>query len=131
MEGEQIRAILGVPLTVEGKVIGALLAVHRTVRPFPAGEVTLLTSFAAHAAVALENARLFEQARRRWPMLPTREPELRARNEATERAARAHDRLTDVLLHAGGVVEVADVLADVLGGRMAVYDDEGRLLAGR
>ena len=63
VEGEQIRAILGVPLTVEGKVIGALLAVHRTVRPFPAGEVALLTSFAAHAAVALENARLFEQAR--------------------------------------------------------------------
>ena len=29
----------------------------------PAGEVALLTSFAAHAAVALENARLFEQAR--------------------------------------------------------------------
>ena len=61
VEGEQIRAILGVPLTVEGTVIGALLAVHRTVRPFPASEVALLTSFAAHAAVALENARLFEQ----------------------------------------------------------------------
>ena len=37
--------------------------------------------------------------------------ELRARNEATERAAHAHDLLTDVLLHGGGVVEVADVLA--------------------
>ena len=61
VDGEKIRAILGVPLTVEGKVIGALLAVHRTVRPFPPGEVSLLTSFAAHAAVALENARLFEQ----------------------------------------------------------------------
>ena len=56
---EDIRAILGVPLVVEGRVIGALLAGHRAVRPFPASEVTLLTSFAAHAAVALENARLF------------------------------------------------------------------------
>ena len=130
VEGEQIRAILGVPLTVEGKVIGALLAVHRTVRPFPAGEVALLTSFAAHAAVALENARLFEQAREAVAEAADANAELRARNEATERAARAHDRLTDVLLHAGGVVEVADVLAEVLGGRMAVYDDEGRLLAG-
>ncbi len=59
--GENIRAILGVPLVVEGTVIGALLAVHRTVRPFPAGEVSLLMSFAAHAAIALENARLFER----------------------------------------------------------------------
>ena len=131
VEGEQIRAILGVPLTVEGKVIGALLAVHRTVRPFPAGEVALLTSFAAHAAVALENARLFEQARAAVAAADEANAELRARSEATERAAHAHDLLTDVLLHGGGVVEVADVLAQVLGGRLAVYDDEGRLLAGR
>ena len=130
VEGEQIRAILGVPLTVEGQVIGALLAVHRTVRPFPAGEVALLTSFAAHAAVALENARLFEQARAAVAAADEANAELRARSEATERAAQAHDLLTDVLLHGGGVVEVADVLAEVLGGRLAVYDDEGRLLAG-
>ena len=130
VDGEQIRAILGVPLTVEGTVIGALLAVHRTVRPFPAGEVALLTSFAAHAAVALENARLFEQAGAAVAAADEANAELRARSEATERAAHAHDLLTDVLLHGGGVVEVADVLAEVLGGRLAVYDDEGRLLAG-
>ena len=130
VEGEQIRAILGVPLTVEGKVIGALLAVHRTVRPFPAGEVALLTSFAAHAAIALENARLFEQARAAVAAADKANAELRARSEATERAAQAHDLLTDVLLHGGGVVEVGDVLASVLGGQLAVYDDEGRLLAG-
>ena len=34
--GERIRAILGVPLVLEGRVIGALLAVHRSVRRFPA-----------------------------------------------------------------------------------------------
>ena len=130
VDGEQIRAILGVPLTVEDKVIGALLAVHRTVRPFPAGEVALLTSFAAHAAIALENARLFEQARAAVAAADVANDELRARSEATERAAHSHDLLTDVLLHGGGVVEVADVLAEVLGGNLAVYDDEGRLLAG-
>ncbi len=130
VEGEQIRAILGVPLTVEGKVIGALLAVHRTVRPFPAGEVALLTSFAAHAAIALENARLFEQAGAAVAAADKANAELRARSEATERATQAHDLLTDVLLHGGGVVEVGDVLAEVLGGQLAVYDDEGRLLAG-
>jgi GAF domain-containing protein len=131
VEGEQIRAILGVPLTVEGTVIGALLAVHRTVRPFPAGEVALLTSFAAHAAVALENARLFEQAGAAVAEAAEANAELRERNEATERAARAHDRLTDVLLHSGGVVQVADVLAELLGGTLSVYDEEGRLLAGQ
>ena len=128
--GEQIRAILGVPLTVEGTVIGALLAVHRSVRPFPPSEVALLTSFAAHAAVALENARLFEQADAAVAAADEANAELRARSEATEQAAHAHDLLTDVLLHGGGVVEVADVLAHVLGGRLSVFDDESRPLAG-
>ena len=128
--GEQIRAILGVPLMVDGTVIGALLAVHRTVRPFPASEVALLTSFAAHAAVALENARLFEQARSAVAVAAEANTELRSRSDATENAAHAHDLLTDVLVNGGGVVEVAGVLAEVLAGSLAVTDDEGRLLAG-
>ncbi|MBD8868386.1 helix-turn-helix domain-containing protein [Nocardioides sp. MJB4] len=128
--GERIRAILGVPLVVDGHVIGALLAVHRTVRPFPPGEVTLLTSFAAHAAVALENARLFEQARAAVDAADEANALLRSRSEQVEGAARAHDRLTDVLLHGGGVAEIAEVLAGVLGGQVTVYDEAQRLLAG-
>ncbi len=128
--GEQIRAILGVPLVVEGVVIGALLAVHRRVRPFPAGEVALLTSFAAHAAVALENARLFERARAAVAAADEANAALRSRSEATERAAHAHDLLTDVLLHRGGVAEVAAVLGEVLGGTVEVYDETGAPLTG-
>lgn len=123
VEGERIRAILGVPLTVDGTVIGALLAVHRNVRRFPPREVSLLMSFAAHAAVALENARLFEQIDRA-------NRQVRAQAEAVEVAANAHDRLTDVLLHGGGVGKVADVLADVLGGSVEVFDSEGHALEG-
>lgn len=120
--GEQIRAILGVPLTVEGEVIGALLAVHRSVRRFPASEVALLSSFAAHAAIALQNARLFEETRRAADDLDRANRELQRRTESTERAARAHDRLTDVVLHGGGVVEVAQVLTDTLGGAVVVHE---------
>jgi hypothetical protein len=123
VDGEKIRAILGVPLTVEGKVIGALLAVHRNVRRFPPGEVSLLMSFAAHAAIALENARLFER-------IDTANRQVRAQADAVEVAANAHDRLTDVLLHGGGVTDVADVVADVLHGHVLVVDSEGHRLAG-
>ena len=123
VEGEKIRAILGVPLSVDGTVIGALLAVHRTVRPFPADEVSLLMSFAAHASVALENARLFEQIDRA-------NRQVRAQAHAVEVAANAHDRLTDVLLHGGGVSDVAGVLGDVLGGAVAVFDREGHRITG-
>ncbi|HSE71745.1 MAG TPA: GAF domain-containing protein [Nocardioidaceae bacterium] len=129
VEGEKIRAILGVPLIVEGTVIGALLAVHRTVRPFPPAEVTLLTSFAAHAAVALENARLFEKTQAALAEVDQANRQIRAHSQAVELAASAHDQLTDVLLHGGGVADVAAVLADVLEGSLVVYDAGLRELA--
>ncbi len=127
--GEQIRAILGVPLVVDGTVIGALLAVHRTVRPFPPGEVSLLMSFAAHAALALENARLFARTQEALAEVDAANRQIRAHSEAMELAAHAHDELTDVLLKGGGVADVAAVLADVLQGDVAVYDDARRELA--
>ncbi len=127
--GEGIRAILGVPLVVDGAVIGALLAVHRTVRPFPPSEVSLLMSFAAHAAVALENARLFARTQEALAELDAANRQVRAHAAAVEQAAHAHDALTDVAVRGGGVDEVAAVLAEVLGGDVRVYDDRVREVA--
>ena len=121
--GEQIRAILGVPLVLDGTVIGALLAVHRSVRRFPQAEISLLTSFAAHAVVALENARLFAE-------LDEANRALTHHTEAVDAAALAHDRLTDLLLGGGGTSEVADVLSSVLGGAVSVRTPAGDLVAG-
>jgi GAF domain-containing protein len=121
--GEQIRAILGVPLVLDGVVIGALLAVHRSVRRFPQAEVSLLTSFAAHAVVALENARLFAE-------LDEANRSLTRHTEAVDAAALAHDRLTDLLIGGGGMVEVAEVLSGVLDAAVSVWTPAGELEAG-
>ena len=121
--GEQIRAILGVPLVLDGVVIGALLAVHRSVRRFPQSEVSLLTSFAAHAVVALENARLFAE-------LDEANRSLTRHTRAVDAAALAHDRLTDLLVGGGGVAEVAEVLSGVLGGAVSIRTPSGELQAG-
>jgi sugar diacid utilization regulator len=127
---EGIRAILGVPLLVEGKVIGALLAVHRSVRAFPSTEVSLLTSFAAHAAVALENARLFEATRLAMAELDEANQRLTEQSKAVQDAAAAHDRLTDVLLQGGDLMQVAAALGDVLEGSVSVHDASGHPVTG-
>jgi two-component system cell cycle sensor histidine kinase/response regulator CckA len=57
------QAILAVPLTVKGEIIGALVIADSIPRPFTDSEVGLLQTFADQAALALENARLFEDAR--------------------------------------------------------------------
>jgi hypothetical protein len=53
---ESIRGLLGVPLTVRGRVLGVLLAAKRGERRFGPHEVSLLTGLAAHAAVSIDTA---------------------------------------------------------------------------
>ena len=58
-----IRSLLGVPLLVEGRVIGVLHVGSLTPREFTTGDLELLQLAADRAAPAIENARMFEQRR--------------------------------------------------------------------
>ena len=57
------NAELVVPLRRKGRVIGALNLLSDTVGQFTETDEAVLRQFAAHVAVAIENARLFEHAR--------------------------------------------------------------------
>jgi two-component sensor histidine kinase len=61
--GMEIRSILSVPLKVKGETIGALQIVDEMPQRFKATDLTLLESLAATAAIAIEHARLYYQAR--------------------------------------------------------------------
>ena len=58
-----IRSLLGVPLLVEGRVIGVLHVGSLTPRRFTDDETELLQLAADRVAVAIEHARLYEQRR--------------------------------------------------------------------
>ncbi len=95
------RAILAVPLSVEGQTVGVLAVGDVAGRVFTEGEIRLVQAFAAQAALAFAHARLYEQARR-------------GRAEA-ERASRAKDELLAMLGHElrnplGAIVSAARVL---------------------
>ncbi len=126
---EGLIAILGVPLRLGSTVIGVLMAANRSERPFARDEVTLLASLAAHAAVAIDNARLLHETRAALEELASANQLVRAHSESVERAAAAHDRLADLVLRGGGVEDVAAAVSDVLGGALLVLDTDGRVLA--
>jgi PAS domain S-box-containing protein len=65
IEAEGYRAALSVPLLANDQVLGALVVYRDEVGPFSEEEVDVLQMFAAQAAIALANARLFEEAERR------------------------------------------------------------------
>src|SRR6202165_1821666 len=55
------RTISGTPLRLEGRAIGALIVHRDRLVPFTEDELALLQSFADQAAIATENARLFNE----------------------------------------------------------------------
>jgi GAF domain-containing protein/CheY-like chemotaxis protein len=65
VEGVGSRAVAAVPLLANDRVLGVLAIYHPVGVRIPAEEVEFLETLAAHAALALENARLFAESRRR------------------------------------------------------------------
>lgn len=123
---EGLIAILGVPMRVGGRVLGVLFASDRRHRSFPTGEIALLSSFADHAAVAIESARSLEGTRVALEELDAASSLLHERTASVERAASAHDRLTDLVLRGGDLEQLAAAVTDVLGGSLHVLDAAGR-----
>lgn len=120
--GEGIRAILGVPLLLGDAVLGVLFAANRFVRPFTSHDVSLLASLGAHAAIAIENARLFQETEAALEGLA-------AANASVQRAAEAHERLTNLVLRGGTLGDVGSVIVELLPGRLLVLDARARVLA--
>ena len=118
---DELVSVLGVPLKIHDEVVGILYAANRFERPPSAEESALLAAFADHAAIALENARLFAQ--------------LNAARRAAEddartirRAAELHDRLTQLVLEGADVDEVVQELEGVFGANVRVLEPNAQEL---
>ena len=60
-----MRSFLGAPATVHGKVVGRLYLTNKQdAAEFSADDQTLVEMFALHAAIAIDNARVYEQEQR-------------------------------------------------------------------
>jgi GAF domain-containing protein len=56
-----IRAVLAVPMVREGQLIGCLAVTRNQPGDFPADTIDLLRTFATQSALAIQNARLFQE----------------------------------------------------------------------
>ena len=119
---EGIVSMLGVPLIAGDRFLGTLIAAMRQERVFAAEDIALLTAFGHHAAVALENSRLYDESRRALQ-------ELRQAYATIEAAVAVHEALTRMVLAGGDVGDVADLLVDALGGSVLVLDRTDRVIA--
>jgi GAF domain-containing protein/signal transduction histidine kinase len=111
------RSVLAVPLKVKGKVIGVIEAVNKTEGDFSQADVELLSSMTQSAAIAIENARLYE-AIEEYSRTLEKKVALRTRNLAEEKSK------LDAILHniADGllVIDTKDrlILANPMAARV-------------
>ncbi len=62
MTGRPTQSLIGVPLITKNKVVGVLEALNKERGEFSEGDESMLSVLGAQAAVAIENARLFQQS---------------------------------------------------------------------
>lgn len=99
-----VKCLLGVPLLIEGRVVGVIHVGRLVCRPFTQDDARLLELVAFRVALAIDNARLFEEERA-------------ARREA-ELASRAKDEFLTTISH-----ELRTPLTPIIGWIHMIRND--------
>jgi signal transduction histidine kinase len=89
LERAGYRSLLAVPLLREDEIIGALVVRRRQPGEFPADTVALLQTFATQSALAIQNARLFQEL-----AVKSRQLEEASRHKSAFLAAMSHELRT-------------------------------------
>lgn len=115
LDKEQIRSLAAVPLKSKGKVMGVVVGMSRQSYDFSTQDVDLLSSIGSQIGIAVENASLYRQERRRLSEM-----------EALRKTTLDITRHSDVPQLLRSIVERAATLVQTRGGSLYLYrpDDE-------
>ena len=109
------RTTFATPLLREGAPIGVILMRRWEIRPFSAKQIALLENFADQAAIAIENARLFEAEKQRSLALAQANRDLAEREAKIRRLVDANIIGIFIWEMDGRVIEANDAFLRMVG----------------
>ena len=125
---EGIAAVVGVPLLWEDEVIGLLFVADRYHRTHTAHNISILSTLATHAALAIKNAMAFEQANAALRSAEAARLELERHAHSVQAAAEAHDRMTSLLAKGAPLGTICQTVAQLMQGCVLVLDEVGQVI---
>ncbi|MFD9319340.1 helix-turn-helix domain-containing protein [Streptomyces sp. NPDC060053] len=129
VRSEGLRAIMAVPLRHEHSTLGVLYVADRNIRHFLPNEISLMTSLADLAAVAIERTRLLEQTRTQVAELTGDVSQAMDSSATARRLHSVHRSLIDLALGGGELAALVEGAAAELGGALLVRDTVSKDLA--
>lgn len=126
---EGIAAVAGVPLLWDDEVIGLLFVADRYHRTHTAQNISILSTLATHAAVAIKNAMAFEQASAALASAEAARAELERHARSVQRAAEAHEQMTSLLAKGASLATLCQAIAELMGGSVLVLDEAAHVIA--
>lgn len=122
---EGVKAIMGVPLWAAGRLIGALMVADRRAHEFSSDDVSLMESIGVHAAVALENARLFSEMTRTLQKLGDAQQENARHTQALESLATMDRNLMESLTASDVLPRLEELVTSFLQADVWILDAAG------
>jgi len=116
------RTIMGVPMLLEGEVVGVLSVFRTQVDPFSDRATEVLTAFAAQAALAVRNVDLVRALESRSGELERKVTQLEALDVVGQAVSSSLD-LTEVL---NAIITQAVRLSGADGGSISEFDEDSR-----
>lgn len=122
VKAEGMESLLGVPMVVDGEVLGALFAANRYPHDFGADEITLLSALADHASVILKTARLMGELAEAAALSAASEELAAAKASTLQRLVEVEEQLTQLVLQGHGAAAVTKVIAETLRAEVLIVD---------
>lgn len=125
IQGEGLVSLVAAPLLSGAEVTGVLLVGDRYARTYHPREISILATLAAHAAVAVRNARAYDLTRQALIEAEQANVRLKEQTAALELAAEAHEQFTKLLAKGATLKELILTVANTLDGRVMYLDAAG------